>query len=155
KEVATLVSNQNVWSAFYPLTLNGQALFDATGLMMQRVNAGTWTVETSLLLADITATANKTLSWQYLWEITRRRYLALNALYTVTIDTGMLTFPRLNDVILVTRQKAKDGPKLSAVPFYVTSVTHTINLDQQTWTSELQGNEITTYNIGPILTPPY
>jgi hypothetical protein len=150
KVVATLVTGQTVWAAWYPLNT-----FDSTGLMLNAMPTGTWDVQDSLLLADITAAANKTLSWQYLWELTRRIYLARNAQYVATIHLGMAAWPRLHDLFLFTRQNVQGGPKLSGIPMYITDLTFNINLDQQQWLTDIKANMVTSYFIGPIVTPPF
>ena len=104
---------------------------------------------------DTATTEIYTLSLHDALPISRRRYLALNVLNTATIQTGMVTWARLHDVILLTRQKAKDGPQLASVPFYVNAITYSFDLERQHWTTQLQASEITTFNIGPILTPPF
>jgi hypothetical protein len=150
KLIGTVTNLKAVWSAWYPTNT-----FDSTGLMLSQVAAGAWQVDSNLLLADITVTNQKTLSWQYLWEMARRRYLSLNAPYVSTINLGMASWPTLHGLYLQTRQSASDGPTFSAQPFYITDISFTIDLDNQQWQTQIKGGQVTTFGIGSIITPPF
>jgi hypothetical protein len=150
KLIGTVAASQAVWSAWYPTDT-----FDANGIMKTNTPGGTWNVQDSFLLPDITIANNKWLSWQYLWEIARRLYLVANSVYSTQIDIGLSSWLRLNDIFLLTRQNAGTGPKFSAMPFYTTSITINIDLAQSSWRTTVQGSPITNYGISPIITPPY
>ncbi|HEY7419409.1 MAG TPA: hypothetical protein VH593_29780 [Ktedonobacteraceae bacterium] len=150
KLVGTITNLKAVWSAWYPTST-----FDSTGLMLTQVAAGTWQVDSNLLLADITVSNQKTLSWQYIWEMARRRYLALNAPYTSEVTLGLATWPTLHGLYQLTRQNATDGPQFDAEPFYITDVSFSIDLEKQQWQTDIKGAQVTTFGIGAVITPPF
>jgi hypothetical protein len=150
KLIGTITNLKAVWSAWYPT-----ATFSSTGLMSTSVAAGAWQVDSSLLLADITVSNQKTLSWQYLWEMARRRYLALNAMYSSEVTLGLATWPTLHGLYQLTRQSASDGPKFTAQPFYISDITFSIDLDGQKWQTDIKGLQVTTFGIGSIIAPPF
>lgn len=157
KEVATLALGNNVWSSFYPVyDQSGVLMFDqSTGIMQGQIRAGTWQVDDQMVLPDLTAANSQQRTWVYLWEVARRRFYQLNTLYTATITGGTWTWPRLGDLYRITRQRVNDGPFLSAVPFYTTQVSFTIDTGAQTWQAQLVASEATSFNLGPTVVPPW
>jgi hypothetical protein len=150
KFTGVLVGASNMIGFWYPANI-----FSCSGLMMNTIAAGGWDVEsTTLLLPDITWYQNKPLMWQYCWEIARRWWYSKNMAYTTTVNIGLCPWMRLSNVFLLTRQHASDGPKLSGMPFFVTNISYSINLDQQTWTTAIQGSQVTNFNLGPWVPPP-
>ncbi len=157
KLVATSVLGTSLWSAWFPQS----AFVGQSALTTLRLSAGTWDVHDSgdgLVLPDITIAASataKNLAWNYLWEMARRLYAWGNKSYDLSARLVAAGYIRLGDLFNVTRTHAVDGPILSARPFYVSAVTHTIDLDKQTWVSDLSGSEVTSATLGPMVTPPF
>lgn len=153
KMVATLVTGSTVWSAWYPTDT-----FSSKGIMRSATYAGQWDVETSMLLPDATIATDgtaKARSWQYLWEMARRRRLALNTIYSVQIDGGMWPWISLHDLFYYTRQRPQTGPQFSGMLYYTQSISHTINMAEETWQTVVNGSQVTVQGIGPMITPPF
>lgn len=67
----------------------------------------------------------------------------------------MATWLRLNDLIYLTRARTKKGPTFQWVPFCVEQISHSLDLDRQTWTTQLTCSQVTTWMLGPVVSPPY
>jgi hypothetical protein len=154
KLVGTVVSSNTVWGAWWPQDVF-TAIADAQ-LMRGQLPAGSWDLPGGVVLADQTIGSARTVVWTYLWEMARRLFLDHNKSYAASVSLGPCPWARLNDVVLLTRQRAIDGPTFINKPMCVERISFAFDLSQQTWLTTLELSEITTAGLIPgITTPPY
>jgi hypothetical protein len=147
KLIGYKIQHDEAWSASYPL-----GVFDVQGHQLVRLPVGNFALIDNLVLPDMTTSAGLTMGWNYLWEMARLSYFVLNARYSATITYGISNWVNLHDFIFLTRLKPQKGPTFSQKLFYVTGISYNIDLNTQSWLTQIDLGEVTSNN--PILQNP-
>ncbi len=154
KLIGTLALSTSLLTSWYP-----QSAFQITGpgngnTTTTILPAGNWIIaDQQFVLPDTTTTQNRALVSNYWWEMARRYYYAQNINYNVTVALPMATFAQLGDIVAVTRQAATLGPRWTEKPFYVDSISYSIDMTNRTWTTQYTLTEVTSAVLGPIAPP--
>lgn len=154
KLIGTLANAQTLLTSWYPVS-TFQVTGDGVSTTVASVlPAGSWDVDSSHVIPDVTAQTNRALVLNYWWEMAHRLYFANNLAYNVTLTLGLVTFPSLSDIVGVTNQQATLGPRWVGKPFYVDGISFAIDVGNKTWQTTMTLTEITSATIGPIQAPP-
>lgn len=154
KLIGTLYGHNSLWSSWYPQNTFRLSGDGTVSTVTYELNAGDWVLNESHVLADITSIQNSNLVWNWWWEIARREYYARNTNYNMSVLLGMFTGASLGDIVTVTRQNISLGPTFNGKLFYITEISHNIDLTARTWNTELTLAEVTSARLGPIQAPP-
>lgn len=160
KLIATLVNSSNTWSAWYP-----QNYFDKTGIMATTaVPPGAWDVVQDLVLADAVAnpaikggsSTGTSRSWQWLWELARRRFYAANAPFTAHVSLPLAPYLRLRDLVYLSNTDTANGPTFQQQPFTISSLSYSFDVGAGSWTTEVDLDPATAFSLsGPMPAPPF
>lgn len=154
KLIGTLANAQTILTSWYP-----QSAFKVTGdgvstIVATTLPAGTWNVDESHVVPDVTVGLSRSLVLNFWWEMARRIFYASNINYNVTVTTGLLTAVNLSDLVGVTRQNTQLGARWADKPFYVDGVSFQIDVNNKTWQTSLTLTEVTSNALGPVQPPP-